>query len=414
MKTQTNSIPFGWSLNLLDEISVRGTGHTPDRSVSAYWGGGIKWISLKDTRKLDKTYVSETEEDISTTGIQNSSAVLHPAGTVVLCREAGVGKSAIITQEMAVSQDYVVWTCGERLYNHYLYYWLQWMKPEFERVAAGSTIKSIGLPYFRKLRIIYPPLIEQHRIVQILTTWDRAIDLTAQLIAAKQERKRGLMQQLLMGRKRYSRFVRSDSVRHTSIGQLPGEWDFVSIGDIAEQFTERNPERRDLPVLSCTKYEGLVDSLTYFGRQIFSQDTSTYKLVRRHQFAYATNHIEEGSIGYQDLYDGALVSPMYTVFATSPQVNDRFLYALLKTETYRQIFERRTSASVDRRGSLRWPEFARITVPLPSLAEQTAIADVLEASDQEVALLKRQLALLTQQKQGLMQQLMTGKMRVTA
>ena len=171
---------------------------------------------------------------------------------------------------------------------------------------------------------------------------------------------------------------------------------------------------RDLPVLSCTKYDGLVDSLTYFGRQIFSEDTSTYKVVRRHQFAYATNHIEEGSIGYQDLYDEALISPMYTVFATAPGVDDRFLYALLKTEMYRQIFERSTSASVARRGSLRWNEFARIHVPLPSLAEQTAIVDVLHACDQEIALLSRKLTLLQQQKQGLMQQLLTGKVRLSA
>jgi type I restriction enzyme S subunit len=222
------------------------------------------------------------------------------------------------------------------------------------------------------------------------------------------------MQQVLMGSRRFKSFVGSDATQHTRLGLLPADWRFVSIGDIAQQVTERNLQGRQLPVLSCTKYEGLVDSLSYFGRQVFSEDTSTYKIVRRHQFAYATNHIEEGSIGYQDLYDDALISPMYTVFATGPGVDDRFLYALLKTETYRQIFERSTSASVDRRGSLRWNEFARIKVPLPSLAEQAAIADVLDNCDQEVGLLNRKLSLLKQQKQGLMQQLLTGTVRVAA
>ena len=81
-------------------------------------------------------------------------------------------------------------------------------------------------------------------------------------------------------------------------------------------------------------------------------------------------------------------------------------------ETYRQIFERNTSASVDRRGSLRWNEFSHIKIPLPSLEEQKAIAEVLGTCDQELALLNRKLELLKKQKQGLMQQLLTGKIRV--
>ena len=123
-------------------------------------------------------------------------------------------------------------------------------------------------------------------------------------------------------------------------------------------------------MLSCTKHFGLVDSLTYFGRQMYSDDTSTYKMVKRGQFAYATNHIEEGSIGYQNLHDVALISPMYTVFETDSQVDDNFLYRVLKTEKYRRIFETSTNGTVNRRGSLRWKEFSQIRVPLPSLPEQ--------------------------------------------
>ena len=152
--------------------------------------------------------------------------------------------------------------------------------------------------------------------------------------------------------------------------------------------------------------------MEYFGRQIYSDDTSTYKIVKRGQFAYATNHIEEGSIGYQDLYNEALISPMYTVFETNKQVDDAFLYRVLKTELYRHIFEVNTSASVNRRGSLRWSGFSKIHVPLPSLDEQQAIAAVLQTADEEIGLLERKLAALRQQKQGLMQRLLTGEVRV--
>ena len=133
--------------------------------------------------------------------------------------------------------------------------------------------------------------------------------------------------------------------RETKIGLIPEEWEIKQIWEIANEIKEKNKENLLVPVLSCTKYDGLVDSLKYFGKQIFSKDTSTYRLVKKHQFAYATNHIEEGSIGYQDLYDCALISPMYTVFSTNQNtIVDKYLFYLLKTERYRQIFQSKTNS----------------------------------------------------------------------
>lgn len=124
--------------------------------------------------------------------------------------------------------------------------------------------------------------------------------------------------------------------------------------------------------------------MSYFGKQVFSLDTSTYKVVSRGEFAYATNHIEEGSIGYQNIYDQGLVSPMYTVFKTDKTINDDYLYKVLKTATYRHIFQVNTSASVDRRGSLRWNEFAKLPIPLPPIEEQKEIAETLNTARQEI------------------------------
>ena len=156
----------------------------------------------------------------------------------------------------------------------------------------------------------------------------------------------------------------------------------------------------------------MVDSLSYFNKQVFSADTSTYKVAPRSCFVYATNHIEEGSIGYQNLYDFGLVSPMYTVFKTDSSVCDGYLYRLLKTEHYRQIFAAATNASVDRRGSLRWNEFKKLNIPLPPHGEQEAIASLLASAEREIDLLKFQLKSLQTEKAALMAQLLTGKRRV--
>ncbi len=190
------------------------------------------------------------------------------------------------------------------------------------------------------------------------------------------------------------------------------DWSYPKIEVIASEVSQKNGGDDTYPVLSCTKHSGLVDSLSYFKKQVFSQNLMTYKVVPRGCFVYATNHIEEGSIGYQDLYDAGLVSPMYTVFKTFGAVDDRYLYRLLKTEHFRQVFEAATNASVDRRGSLRWKDFRKLHVPLPPIKEQSAIADVVDAADREIMLLERQVEALRKEKQALMQQLLTGKRRV--
>ena len=283
-------------------------------------------------------------------------------------------------------------------------------------VQTETAMPHISADQIRDFPIPLPPLPEQRKIAEILSTWDRAIEQTEKLIAAKQRLKQGLMQQLLTGRLRFPQFGPGSSpVRRTRFGPVPTDWHYVSIGDVAAEVSDRHGGDTSIPVLSCTKYDGLVDSLTYFGKRVFSEDTSGYKLVRRGQFAYATNHIEEGSIGVLTDAEAGLVSPMYTVFRTDPyQVDVRFLYSLLKTELYRHIFEVSTSASVDRRGSLRWNQFRTIRLALPALTEQRTIAACLGVAGQELDTMRRQLAALRQQKKGLMQKLLTGRVRVQA
>ena len=268
-------------------------------------------------------------------------------------------------------------------------------------IATGTSnsMKNISKEAFLGLRIPLPPPQIQIAIADVADCWNISIQKATALLAALEQRKQGLMQQLLTGRRRLKGFK--------------GKWKAVSIGSIATHASNANKSGHALPVLSCTKYNGLVDSLSYFGKQIFSQNTSTYKLVARGQFAYATNHIEEGSIGYQNLYDAALISPMYTVFeGDASAVDHGFLYKLLKTEAMRRVFESSTHGSVARRGSLRWPEFAKLKIAIPPMPEQTAIASLLDVASEEIELVSAEIAQLRTQKRALMQKLLSGNWRM--
>jgi len=186
-----------WQQKLLEDIAIRGSGHTPDKSYPTYYNGGIKWISLADSKRLDNGYIEETNIEISTLGIKKSSAVLHPKESVLLSRDAGVGKSAVMKVEMAVSQHFIVWQAKEnQLNNWFLYYKLQILKPEFERIATGNTIKTIGLPYFKKLKINIPLIAEQIKIANFLTTVDDKIIQLKKKKSLLEQFKKGVMQKL--------------------------------------------------------------------------------------------------------------------------------------------------------------------------------------------------------------------------
>lgn len=278
--------------------------------------------------------------------------------------------------------------------------------------GTGTNISNLSQEILSGIRLAVPTISEQRGIAEVLNVWDAAIATTEKILANSRRQQEALTNDLLLGRVRRAGFATSSKQVATRVGRMPQDWKHIPISEVATEISIKNVANEALPVLSCTKHHGLVDSLSYFSKRVFSENTSTYKIVPRGAFAYATNHIDEGSIGYQDLYDRALISPMYTVFKVTEQVNHLFLFKLLKTEHFRQVFAVNTNASVDRRGSLRWCEFKKIEIPVPSLAEQSAVIDILDVAKQELEQLTSQLESLKAEKRALMADLLTGNRRV--
>jgi type I restriction enzyme S subunit len=377
----------------------------------------IGMANIKDGRIYpdNASKVELTTEQYNTYKLNKGDLLFNRTNSAAL-----VGKTAVVSEDMPfVFASYIVRLIidSKTADSYYLGYILStWDSAAKLRSLATPGVSQYNInPTTLKKHfwVALPPVQEQERIVEVLKLWDRAIDLTEKLLAEKQELRRGVGQQLLTGKRRLHGFEKGKGRRKTLWGTYPQDWEYPRIAQVAKNVSVKNSEGIALPVLSCTKHRGLVDSMEYFGKQVFSKDLSTYKVVLRGQFAYATNHIEEGSIGYQDLHDSAVISPMYTVFEAGPMIEDRFLFLLLKTDLYRHIFEINTSASVDRRGSLRWTKFSRLRVPVPSLDEQQAIIRVFSLLDREVELIETKINSLRVQKKGLMQQLLTGKKRVT-
>jgi len=301
-----------------------------------------------------------------------------------------------------------------RICNEYLnkLFRLPIIRYSFSKLANGVTRFGLTLSAINNALIPLPTLPEQIKIAEILYTWDEAIEQSRKLIEAKKRHKKALMQQLLTGKRRLQPYAKPNRKNSYRFFELPEDWACPQIKEIAQECSERNTSRHDLPVLACSKHLGFVESSEYFGKQVFSEDTSNYKIIRQGQFGFPSNHIEEGSIGLLQKQHIGLVSPIYTVFKCNENIIPEYLYAIFKTDTFRHIFKVSTNASVDRRGSLRWREFSLIHIPMPSTKEQRAIADVLKTSDDEIFQFETKLKALEKQKRGLMQKLLTGEVRV--
>lgn len=402
-KTKVGWIPEEWGCQRLDDLAKRETGHTPNKKKPEYWNGGVKWVSLSDSNKLDNKAIFETSKEISEDGLANSSARYLPKGTVILLRDAAVGRSTILGDKMAVSQHFVAWICGEKLLNLYLYYHLQDRKQEFEKIAVGSTIVTIGLGHFARMSIPLPLYKEQQKIAEILSAWDLAIEQTKKLIEAKQELKKGLMQQLLTGRMRFPEFGKPVKKN----GELPEGW---LVKKLAYYFNERNETAPDLMLLSITADRGVISREDVLRKDTSNADKSKYKKIMPGDIGYNTMRMWQGVSAVSSLE--GIVSPAYTICMQTENSHACFFGYLFKFPPIINLFHRYSQGLVDDTLNLKFHHFAQIKLLVPNKTEQIKIASIFTAIDKEIEVLSRHEVVLQKQKQGLMQKLLTGEIRI--
>ncbi len=195
-------------------------------------------------------------------------------------------------------------------------------------------------------------------------------------------------------------------------GSVPQGWREVRIGQIAREVSNRNRASADIPVLSMTKHRGFVRSNEYFSKSVYSENTENYKIVRRGQFAYATIHLDEGSIDYLRNHDAGLISPMYTVFeVNSAEIDKDIAFRNFKRFALSGRFDPYSNGGVNRRKSIVFSDLAAFKFALPPLAEQRAIAEVLGAVEEAIAKTETLIEAIADAKHATMRELLTRGIR---
>ncbi len=293
----------------------------------------------------------------------------------------------------------------QTIYSEFLFHLFNspLLRKPISETASGTKVRHTSPTRICEIFIDIPSLLEQERIAAILSKWDRAIDLTEQRITAKQERRTWLMQQLLSGKRRLQGFGK--------------RWREVNIKELFEPVRRKNTIGATR-VLTASGEHGLVDQTDYFNRSVAGDALENYFSLRRGEFAYnrsSMNGYPYGAIKRLDEYDDGVLSTLYICF--KPASGDVF------SDYYKHLFEGgvlnsqlRMIVQVGARAhgllNVTVHDFFSLRVPCPPIEEQRKIAGVIDVAERELNLLHAQLDALRDQKKGLMQQLLTGKLRV--
>ncbi len=403
-QTELGVIPEDWDVKRLNEVANVVGGGTPSTQVSNYWNGLINWFTPTEIGLRKYTYNSLRK--ITKEGLENCSARILPKGTVLLTTRAGIGDVSILMSEGCTNQGFQSLIANDDVNHEFLYYLISALKKVLIQNASGSTFLEISPNRIKQIKVRFPKLKEQTAIATVLSATDALIEHLEKLIAKKKAIKQGAMQQLLTGRKRLPGFS--------------GKWDVKTLGEIG-----KFKGGSGFPI----KYQGKVESKYPFykvsdmnndGNQTFMRnsnnwiDESTKKIIGSNIFPEHTIvfakigeaiYLERKKILFMEsCIDNNMMGFIFDEF----QSDYRFLHYLFLSIQLGKL------VSATALPSLNGKQIAELSFPFPRKKEQTAIATVLSDMDTEIESLEQKRDKYTMLKQGMMQQLLTGRIRIYA
>lgn len=406
-KTKVGIIPEDWEVKRLKKYANiidgdRGKNYPNDKDIV---NSGVLFLSTKNiiNSKFDfneKRFITKEKfAELRKGKLQSHDVVITMRGSIgnVALFQGIEYESAFINAQMAIIRPY-------NINSEFL--WLIMHSSSVQKrinvMSSGSAQPQLTKKVIEQLHIPKPSCLEQQKIAQILSKWDKAIKLKEQLIEKKKEQKKGLIQRLLTGEVRMPGFY--------------GEWKEVRLGEITNRISEKNKGRSN-NVLTISAEHGLINQEEYFTKQVASSNLDNYIYLVKGDFAYNKSYSRGypmGVIKMLEKYEEGVVSSLYICFRTKQNVIRNYLKQYFYGGMFNyEIFKIAQEGSRNH-GLLNIAikDFFNIRLNLPPLQEQKAIAQVLSTADKEIELLEEELEQLKLQKKGLMQLLLTGIIRV--
>ncbi len=397
-KTPIGEIPMEWEAVHIEEVADVSGGGTPDRQNAEFWGGAIPWLTPTELTNLKSSYISDSRERITDSGLKNSAANVLPAGSILLTTRATIGSCAINLVPMTTNQGFTNFTCGERINNLFLYYTLVALKKDLEKLGAGSTFLEIPKGAIRRMYVPLPPIDEQKKITKILSSVDNAIEKADAVIAKTRDLKKALMQRIL------ARGIGHTKFKKSSIGEIPVEWDVTALSEIAEIIMGQSPSSEDcnLDGKGWPFFQGNAD----FGELhpvVRAWCTSPTKKAQKGDVLISVR----APVGQINIADQECVIGRGLAALHARGVDDRFLYFGLihATPQFGSISQGSTFEAINGK------DIRQLQMAIPPIREQTKIAEILSSVDGCIEKSESERDRLEQTKKALMADLLNGRVQ---
>ncbi|EOV0144164.1 restriction endonuclease subunit S [Vibrio vulnificus] len=370
-------VPNGWSLGLFDDgIKLISGQHVEAKYVNTI-GNGKPYLTGPADFPNGKIIVSKFTE--------HAKKECLSGDLLITVKGSGTGKVIEADQDYAISRQLMA-IRATKFDAKFCYYNLIASVKRYEDAAAG-LIPGISRDDILNTPIMVPPLPEQRKIAQILSTWDRAIATTEKLIDASKQQKKALMQQLLTGKKRL--------IDPETGKAFEGEWENTHLSNIAsikkgKALSAKNLVAGSYPVIAGGK-------------------SSPYSHVDFTHENVITVSASGAYAGYVSYHPYKIWASDCSVVTAKPANYLGFIFQWLQLNQIR-IYSMQSGGA---QPHIYPKDLEVMKLRVPKIEEQQKIASVLTAADKEIELLVAKLAHLKQEKNALMQQLLTGKRRVS-
>lgn len=414
-QTEIGVIPEDWRIYLFSQcVNVyRGGSPRPIQMYLTTSNEGVNWIKIGDVKEGDK-YISSTQEKIIPQGVGHSREV-H-AGDFILSNSMSFGRPYILNIDGCIHDGWLTIQNYESHFDkEFLFYLLSsdFVLQQYIAMAAGSSVKNLNKDKVLSLLVMCPPINEQKRIAEALSDIDDMISSLEKLIEKKKAIKQGAMQDLLTGKKRLPGFT--------------GEWEDVLLGDLCYLITKQtgfdytNEIKPSLVEINSNATLPFVQNKDFNGKSVNLK--TDYYIPYDIAIKYPRILLNEtcmlislsGRIGNIGLYEksrgiafigGAVGICRFNQY----QMAEWCMLFLQSSIGQKQIFENQKSGA---QHNLTVEDVRKLTIKKPcTIEEQTAIASILSDMDSEIEELEQKLDKTRQLKQGMMQQLLTGKIRL--
>ncbi|WMS86706.1 restriction endonuclease subunit S [Pleionea litopenaei] len=403
-------VPNDWSNKLFKQVLKleRGSSPRPIINFITESSDGVNWIKIGDTKGND-TFINYTKEKITPEGAKKSRKVNK--GEIILSNSMSYGKPYILNIDGYIHDGwFVIKEYEPHLDKQFLIQVLgsELVQRQYKRLAAGGVVTNISSELVYAVKISFPSLPEQRKIAKILSTWDKAISTTENLIENSKLQKKALMQQLLTGKKR---LINPDTGK-----PFEEEWEEFQLSNIVDRpicygvLKPGEDTENGIPLLRIQDIKTTslnINKMTRITKELHLEFKRT--ALREGDLVISIVGTLGKVLKVPKQLEGGNISRAFAVIGVRGH-DTEFIKQYLSSDYIQEWLTNTASGNAQK--VLNIAAIKKLRLSLPSLKEQQKVASVLINAEKEVEFFEKQLESLKNEKKALMQQLLTGKIRV--